>query len=323
MLSVAENEADRTSERIKFVFNDKLAKKEAFFTLPFGYKKERIDGVLRIVKDPETQHIVEYFFSRALATSVRQAVKDTNREFGLSVCRQTWARYPKNELFAGSYRGIEGYAPAYITREEFEALNSKTVIKRLQNDRVYVFSGLIRCPECGTRLAGKSAKSRGTERFYYCCHRHVDALCNFTFVSEIQTEKYLLTNLREKIEEALLNAEAEQCAEKKGKSQKSEIEELQETLRRTNVAYFAGNMTDEEYATKTDDIKNQILAIKQKEVSGEKDLNIEAMKAFLATDFESMYKDLTREEKRNMWQSMVDEIILEDKTPVSFKLKIQ
>ena len=42
MLSVAENESDRTSERIKFVFNAKLARKEAFFKLKMGYTKEKI-----------------------------------------------------------------------------------------------------------------------------------------------------------------------------------------------------------------------------------------------------------------------------------------
>ena len=37
MLSVAENESDRLSERVKFVFDAKLAKKEVYFNLPLGY----------------------------------------------------------------------------------------------------------------------------------------------------------------------------------------------------------------------------------------------------------------------------------------------
>lgn len=42
MLSVAENEADRTSERIKFIFNSKLQKKEVFFPkVPLEYKIDK------------------------------------------------------------------------------------------------------------------------------------------------------------------------------------------------------------------------------------------------------------------------------------------
>ena len=63
MLSVAENESDRTSERIKFVFDAKLAKKEVFFNLPYGYKAEMIDGVRRAVKDSEVEHILPTRFS--------------------------------------------------------------------------------------------------------------------------------------------------------------------------------------------------------------------------------------------------------------------
>ena len=325
MLSVAENEADRTSERIKFIFASKRENKEAFFSLPFGYKREMIDGVRRIVKDPETQPMVEYFFSRALETNIYQAAKDANSKFDLTIEYKTWHSYTRNELYTGSHRGIEGYAPPYISKEDLEVLiNKNKVTKQRQFNRIYVFAGLITCPGCGRRLTGKYCVSTiGNESRYYCCNLKAVGLCDFTRVTEKKVEKYLLANLRGEIEKALLDAEEEQRAEKNSKSRKSEIENLQEMLRRINTAYFAGNMTDEEYATKTDDIKNQILAIKQKEVSGEKSLNIEALKAFLATDFENMYKDFTREEKRNMWQSMIDEIILEDKAPVSFKLKIQ
>ena len=321
MLSVAENEADRTSERIKFVFASKRENKEAFFPLPWGYKSERIDGVRRIVKDSETQHIVEYFFSRALTTSICQAVRDVNHEFDLSMSYNTLHGCIRNELYTGSLRGIDGYAPAYITKEEFEKLNKNRAIEK-PTERIYVFTGLIKCPKCGKRLIGKYGVSTAGEIMYYRCSKHPFGQCDFKSISERKLEKYLLANLRRKMEQELLNVEAEQQTEKNSKSRKREIENLQEMLRRINTAYFAGNMTDEEYASKTDDIKSQILTIKQKEVSGEKDLNIETLKAFLSTDFENMYKDFTREEKRNMWQSMIDEIILEDTAPVSFKLKV-
>ena len=323
MLSVAENEADRTSERIKFVFEAKRAKKEAFFPLPWGYKKEKIDGVSRIIKDPETQHIVEYFFRQALATSIRQAVRDINSKFGLSFQYATILNDAKNELYTGSHRGIEGYAPPYITKEEFDVINSRNLTTRkTENNRIYVFSTLIRCPKCGRRLAGAYSTSRGIEYFAYRCSKYSAGACNFRNISEKKIEKYLLENLRKEMELQLLDAEEKQLSKKNSKSKESEIEKLQETLRRTNVAYFAGNMTDEEYEAKTNAIKNQILLARLETASAETSIDTEAIKAFLATDFESIYKILSREEKRSMWQSVIDEILLDGTTPIGIKLKL-
>ena len=67
MLSVNESEADRDSERIKFVFQGKRIRKEWCFTggpdkWPYGYMPEVIDGVKRCVKNPETAPIVQDFW---------------------------------------------------------------------------------------------------------------------------------------------------------------------------------------------------------------------------------------------------------------------
>ena len=67
MLSVAENEADRTSERIKFVFDNKLRNGEYCFggaLAPYGYKAEVINGVRKLVKDPETESATAAFWEK-------------------------------------------------------------------------------------------------------------------------------------------------------------------------------------------------------------------------------------------------------------------
>ena len=59
-LTIAEDEAANTSERVKFVLDAKVRNKEPNTgTQPFGYKIEKIDGVKRIVKDPETEKETE------------------------------------------------------------------------------------------------------------------------------------------------------------------------------------------------------------------------------------------------------------------------
>lgn len=314
MLSVAENEADRTSERIKFVFAAKRAKKEVFFDLPIGYTTEMIDGVRRAVKDPETQHIVEDFFRIAMATSIHNATRELNIKYDRKYTYKYWWNITKKEIYTGTHRGIEDFAPAYLTKEEWEELTNKNKsIRKTQNNRVYIFSGLMFCPNCGQRLHGKYTRGKnGDEYFYYRCAGTISGICDLRSKSEKAIEKYLLEKLRSKMEEYVLSTETEQNSEKKAKPQKSNVEKLQERLRRLNVAFFDGNMTDEEYAQQTKEIKNQIANAKAEEVKEEKPVDTEAVKALLATDFEGTYQTLTKEERQQFWRSSIDEIVLDD-----------
>ena len=65
-LAVAQNERDRTAERIKVVLDHKRKNKEACFggqAIPFGYTKEKDpNGVMRLVKDPETEKACQDFW---------------------------------------------------------------------------------------------------------------------------------------------------------------------------------------------------------------------------------------------------------------------
>lgn len=325
MLSVAENESDRLSERVKFVFDSKLAKKECYFKLPLGYTTEMIDGVRRVVKDPETQHIIDDFFQRAMATSIRVAAEEMNLKYDRVHPYKFWWGITKRELYTGMYKGIEDFAPAYITKEEWEELNNKRkTIRKTKNNRIYLFTGLLRCPNCGRRLGGKyctSGHGYTNEYMYYRCMGKLAGTCDFKIVTEKNIEQYLLDNVREEMEKYVLSAEAEPHTEKKGKPKKSEVEKLNEKLRRTNVAFFAGNMTDEEYAEQTTTIKEQIVKAQAEESREEKPVDTEAVKAFLATDFEGVYETLTKEERRTLWRSVVDEIVLDGTEPVGIKFR--
>ena len=325
MLSVAENEADRTSERIKFVFNARTAKKEALFNLPFGYKAEMIDGVRRAVKDPEVEDILYDFYKKALATNTRQAATAINQKYGLEYSYKFWRNCAIKEIYTGEYKGVMDFAPAYISKEQQEELTNKNrVVRKAQNNRVYIFSGLLRCPKCGKRLGTKyctAGRKYSKEYIYYRCMGYMVGTCEFSNVTEKNIEKYLLENLRSEMEKHMLSAEAERHAEKKSKTKKNDIEKLQEKLRRLNVVFFAGNMTDEEYATQSNAIKNQIIIAQQEESKIERPVNVEAIKAFLKTDFENMYETLTKEERRTMWRSVIDEILLDGTKPVGIKFK--
>ena len=86
MLSVAQDEADRCSERIKAVFAAKRERLEPVTGhVPFGYK---IEGK-RIVKDPDLEAAVDLFFSSFLQLrSVEKSRSAVQAQFGVSLSYQ-------------------------------------------------------------------------------------------------------------------------------------------------------------------------------------------------------------------------------------------
>lgn len=323
MLSVAENESDRTSERIKFVFNSKVARGETFFSThnsPIGYKPEMVDGVRKLVKDPENSHMVDEFFRIAIAYNTAKAGQVMNEKYDMPRSYTTWRDMMQNEIYTGTYKGVKNYCEPYITKEEFEYINNKNkVIRKAQNNRIYLFTGLINCPKCGRRMAGKYITS-GTKKeyMYYRCPHVLTKVCDYPIVSEEKIERYLLDNVRAELEKFVLASEVKE-QERKPAKKKTDTDKLNERLRRLNVAYFAGNIEDADYTAQANEIKQQIEKAKMEEADQDKPIDVEAIKALLETDFEAIYETLDKEDKRRLWRSIIDEIYVEGNRAAGFK----
>ena len=96
---------------------------------------------------------------------------------------------------------------------------------------------------------------------------------------------------------------------------------LNEQLRRLNVIYIAGNISDEDYASETKRIRQQLDAART-EVAEDKPANIEALKSFLASDFLTIYHTLEKEDRRRMWRSVIEEIYVEGTTITGIKPRL-
>lgn len=319
-LSIAENEADRTSERIKFVFQSKIMRKEAIIPahcVPFGYKIVEIDGVRKLVKNDETREATEFFFKTALVSSARQAAIKTNQTFGLNRTYKSYNLMCHNEIYAGVYYGVEDYCEPYITQAQHKALSDFSVTTRkAKHNRYYLFSGLIKCNCCGNTMAGRyCTSSSGVEYYYYRCRRTLTKSCPSTSIAEKKTEKYLLENINSELEKFILSVEAQQPTQKK----KTDTSRLKEQLRRVNVSYQAGNMEDDEYLAKTKEIKAMIEKATIEEEPSKVD--VEALKEFLNSGFEEIYHSLTGEEKQRLWRSIISEIKYDGNEIVGIKFK--
>ena len=321
MLSVAENESDRTSERIKFVFDGKRRRKEWCFTggpvqWPYGYKPEIIDGVKRCVKDPEKEPIVQDFWDYVVKyNSVRKAGMYCCEKYGITRNYRTWMVTAKNELYTGTFHGIEDYCPAYIRRADWERIIlGHEIIKKTQKpERVYLFTGLMRCPDCGNTMKATFKtypNDRSIEYNGYRCNNGRLRTCTFRHqLSEKKIEKFLLENIRTMLEEFIVDSEVH-AKEKRRQPKVHDIVALNEQLRRLNVVYMAGNMNDEDYAAETKRIKTQLETAKRQEAE-DAPLNVEGIKAFLKSDFLTVYHSLSKEDQRRMWRSIIEEIYID------------
>lgn len=325
MLSVAENESDRTSERIKFVFDGKRKRKEWCFTggpdqWPYGYMPQVIDGVKRCVKNPETAPIVQDFWDYVVKyNSVRKAGMYICEKYGITRNYRTWMVTARNELYTGTFHGVEDYCPAYISRADWERIIlGHELIKKTQSpDRVYLFTGLIRCPDCGNTLKAtfKTYPNDRTKEYNgYRCNNGRLRTCTFNHqLSEKKIEKYLLGNIQSLLEEHITTAE---IAEKERRQQPKVMDavNLTEKLRRLNTIYMAGNISDEDYMTESRRLK---AAIEKAKAQDEQNAppNLEALRAFLQSDFLTIYDSLSKEDRRRIWRSVIQEILIDGNTP--------
>lgn len=332
MLSVNESEADRDSERIKFVFQGKRNRKEWCFTggpaqWPYGYKPEAVDGIKRCVKDPEREPIVQDFWDYVVKyNSVRKAGMYCCEKYGITRSYRSWMGTARNELYTGTFCGVEDYCPAYISRNDWERIIlGHEIIKKAQSpDRVYLFTGLIRCPDCGNTLKATFKtypSNRAKEYNGYRCNNAKLRSCTFRHqLSERKIEKYLLTHIRADLEAYITTTEAE-ASKKRQQPKVLDIMSLNEQLRRLNIIFLSGNIGDEEYAAETKKLKCAIEKAKKAE-SENRLVNVEGLKQFIGNDFLAAYDTLTKEDQRRLWRSLIEEIYIDGTEVTGIKPRI-
>jgi epoxyqueuosine reductase QueG len=171
------------------------------------------------------------------------------------------------------------------------------------------------------RSTYKTYKPTGQEWYGYKCYNALNKACPMTKqYAELKTEKWLLKNVETKLSEYIIATEAEE-KKPKAKPKKDPVKIAEEKLRRLNVMYMAGNKPDEEYLKESAILNEEIkkARIDKCEIVP-KDLT--KLKEFLASDFTSIYTSLSREDKRQLWRSIIKEIHFEGNNPVSVDFRV-
>lgn len=304
MLSVAQDESDRTSERIKSIHHAAIMRGQPITGLqPTGFKVDCIDGKKRVVHDPNQSELVmdliEHF-------ELHQSLHAVTRYINIKYHRESdSANYKKiltNPMLHGKYKDNDNYTKPYITKERFD--NIQRIIQRnirvSDKRRTYLFSGLIRCPVCGCVLAGCYDGARK----YYRCRKRYTATCESKHnVNESRIERYLLDNIKSLFDGYLISWTTKQRTREKEDPKKYYMQ-----LERLNDVYIDGNITKDQYRQRTNKIKAKIAEI-NRSASGSSQLP--KLKELLSGDFEADYNLLDKEHKRSFWRQIIKQIIVD------------
>lgn len=313
MLSVAENEAAVTSERIKVVFKNKIKNKEVITgKVPKGYKIEN----KKLVIDKETVNIVESIFSHfEIHQSKRSTMNFIRDELGVNLSYKTISNILSNSLYKGEYRGIVNYCPAIIDKKRFDKI--QTVLKRNistnTSNRIYLFSSLLVCSHCNHNLGGFNTKHN--EKFFFnyrCNYNFYRKLCdNNRCISEKKIEKKIIEQFKIQLHEYIVDYEVK----KKNKPKKSNKTEIENKIKKLNDLYINDFITLEEYKEKHEFYKSKII----EDECPQDEFNIESYKEMLNIDFKETYMNLDREDKRAFWRSFIKEIKIDHECNVKLK----
>ena len=288
-LSIAQDEADRTSERIKDIQGQLVAQGKVLGgKTPIGYAikdKHLVFGDdIAITKDA-----IEHYMLHQTLTKTCQYL---NEKYDKAYHHHHIKGLLTNPILYGSYRDNPNFCEPLITADEFNKLQvmlSKN-IKFAPKKHTHLFAGLIVCPLCGSALAGcNNGKWK-----YYRCRKYYLNVCKFKKnVAETKVEKWLLENIEE-------NFKVYVKMQEKGK--KESPKKYEDRLKRLNDIYIMGNIDEEEYRKKSAELQKIIAELQKKP----------ALKAQnFASNWKDVYQLLDDEHKRSFWRGLISGIVID------------
>lgn len=288
-LSIAQDEADRTSERIKDIQGQLVAQGKVLGgSVPFGYKIEN----KRVVFGDNihiTKEAIEHYL---LHNSAHATARHLNDLYDTNFTNTHIVRLLRSPLLKGEYRANTAYCEPLIDADTFERLQVAldNNVKHASNKRVYLFTGLIKCPTCGRRLGGCFDGSR---KYYRCAHYYYGNCDTGCHVNEEKLEKWLLENVEENF-----NVHVKM----QDKVKKESPQKYKDRLKRLNDMYLLGNISADEYRKTSADLQQKIAQMQKN--SALKTQNF-------ASNWHDVYALLDAEHKRSFWRGLISAIVVD------------
>ena len=338
LMSVSQNEIERTSERTKIGLAGAIKMGHIPNQAPLGYKHED----KRLVIDYSTKDVVERIFDLYYNGNSYQKISNIlNEEQVLG--KTNWrdssiVAILENEIYKGDFvHGKRTKNPTYysnvvepiIDKEKWEEcqVQKKRNSRSYQRTVIYLFLQKLCCPKCNRILGGKATtKKNGHTYYYYYCND-----CKIT-IKEKTIEEYFDTFIDELVEyDSVVNQfflpMIKQKFDEPKEELKKEIRKQNDRLERIRKAYISGAFDLEEYNAEKKIVDDTITKLEEElnETENSEELNYTPQDILLKRDIDYInrvklkdeyekrtktWKDYTREEKANLIMTYVDEIKL-------------
>ena len=344
LMSVSQNEIERTSERTKVGLAGAIKQGHLPSQAPLGYKHEN----KKLVIDYSTKDVVVRIFELYYNGNSYQTISNIlNKEQVLGKTNwrdSTITSILENEVYKGDFvHGKRTKHPTYyenvveplVSKEMWEDCQAqkKKNSRAYQRTLTYLFLQKIRCPRCNNLMGGKATKKKnGNVYYYYYCN---DCKLN---LKENVIEEYFENFINEIVEyDSVVNQFFLPMIKQKFDEPKEllekELDKQNAKLDRIRKAYISGAFDLEEYNAEKK-IVNEAISKIQSELNTTnitEELKFTPQDILLKRDIDFInkvklkdeykertktWKDYTREEKSDLIMKYVDEITLLEKNKV-------
>ena len=344
LMSVSQNEIERTSERTKVGLAGAIKQGHLPSQAPLGYKHEN----KKLVIDYSTKDVVVRIFELYYNGNSYQTISNILNEeqvLGKTNWRDsTITAILENEVYKGDFvHGKRTKHPTYyenvveqlVSKEMWEDCQAqkKKNSRAYQRTLTYLFLQKIRCPRCNNLMGGKATKKKnGNVYYYYYCN---DCKINLkeniieeyfeNFINEIVeydsvVNQFFLPMIKQKFDEP------KELLEKELNKQNAKLDRIRK-------AYISGAFDLEEYNAEKKIVDEAISKI-QSELNTTnitEELKFTPQDILLKRDIDFInkvklkdeykertktWKDYTREEKSDLIMKYVDDITLLEKNKV-------
>lgn len=315
-LSVAQDECDRDSDRIKDVFRYKLQNRTYISgNLPRGLK---LDSEKHIVIDEDwKQYVLDMFDYFEKTNSKHATLGYIKKKYDLpNLCYDTIIRGLKQKLYKGEYKGDVNFCPALIDPERFDRIQllaRRAVRNTKKND--YIFNGLLRCSECNHNLTGncvhhKIATGQMREyKTYKCSNHYNNKSCDRKgSLREEVLEELVLAQVSDSLNNYIAQYEVGAATEQK-KDPQAEASRIRKKMKKLYELFIDDLIDRDLYKSEYAQLQSELNALSSvTTVNPSK--KIDTLKSVLNSDWQEFYSTCSIPEKSAFWKSFVDHIVV-------------
>ena len=332
-LAMAEYEADQTGERISLVNEYKVRTGQPLTGaqsqgIAFTVGRDEKTGLKNVIPDPETKELVYDFINHFLThNSVNGAVGYINTKYGTAYSYQSLKNILTDSKLWGHYRGNDFYCEGYVDKATFDKIQAilKGNVRKRTNNRVYLFSGLISCPLCGSKMTGVCSVNRKTVKpngkvyihtnpiYSYRCNKYkMTKTCTFKkYPNEERMEKALLNNLNRFINNHITHVKITANTNTHTDGVKNTITNLQAEMHRLNTMFRKGRVKEDEYDRDYEVLERQLAEL-QESLTPVEERDVTVYEELLnKDDWKELYNALNKENKRAFWRKYIKAIKLD------------